>query len=153
MKQQLIHTGKLTFVTSLFLILVNSDSSAQMSAKELVKKAKTEIENLPPEKANAELSGGNVVLVDIRETEELTQGKIAGAVHAPRGMLELYTDPTLPYYKPEFNKEKRIILYCTSSGRSALAVQTLKSIGYTNVAHIDGGLKAWKAAGLPVSDK
>jgi rhodanese-related sulfurtransferase len=63
-------------------------------------------------------------------------------------MLEFYADASLSYYKPEFNKEKRIILYCASSGRSALAVKTLKEMGYTNVAHIDGGLKAREAAGL-----
>lgn len=64
-------------------------------------------------------------------------------------MLEFYADPSLPYHKPEFDKNKRIILYCASGGRSALAVQTLKEMGYTNVAHIDGGFKAWQAASLP----
>lgn len=117
----------------------------------MVKAAKQEIENLAPQQAMNEITKGNVTVIDIREPGEIIQtGKIPGSVNAPRGMLEFYADPTLPYHKPEFNKEKRIILYCASSGRSALAVKTLKEMGYTNVAHINGGLKAWEAAGLPV---
>ncbi len=120
------------------------------SAAELVKEAKQQIENLTPQQVSQELSGGNVVLIDIREAEELKQnGKIAQSVHASRGMLEFYADPSLPYYKPEFDKSKRIILQCASGGRSALAAVTLQQMGYENVAHLDGGLKAWKEAGLP----
>lgn len=119
-------------------------------ASELVKEAKQEIENLTPLQVNDELSNGEVVLIDIRESEELTRdGKISGSIHAPRGMLEFYADPTLPYHKKEFDKQKRIILHCASGGRSALATQTLKKMGYTNVAHMDGGIKAWKESGLP----
>lgn len=134
----------------LCFVFTQQELSAQKSATEMVKEAKKNIENLPVQKAAEEIARGNVVLIDIREADELKQGKIAGAIHAPRGMLEFYADPTLPYYKAEFKKDARIILYCTSSGRSSLAVQTLKNMGYSNVAHIDGGLKAWKEAGLPV---
>lgn len=130
---------------------ITNQIMAQKSASEMVKSAKQEIENLSPQQAQKEISDGGVTLIDVREPGEITQnGKIAGSVNAPRGMLEFYADPTLPYHKPEFNKEKRIILYCASSGRSALAVKTLKEMGYKNVAHIDGGLKAWVDAGLPV---
>jgi rhodanese-related sulfurtransferase len=80
----------------------------------------------------------------------LKNGKIPGAVNAPRGMLEFYADSTLPYYRPEFDKHKRIILHCASGGRSALAVKTLKEMGYENIAHLDGGLKAWVEAGMDV---
>ena len=132
-------------------MLLHFSSHAQKSAMDMVKEAKKDIENLSPEKAQAELSKGNVVLIDIREADELkSNGKIAGSTHAPRGMLEFYADSSLPYHKPEFDKNKRIILYCASSGRSALAVQTLRNMGFTNVAHIEGGFKAWKTAGLPV---
>lgn len=121
------------------------------SATDLVKEAKQEIENLSPAQVQQELSNGNTVLIDIRESEELAQnGKIEGSVHAPRGMIEFYADPSLPYHKPDFDKNKRIILQCASGGRSALATQTLKQMGYHNVAHLEGGLKAWKEAGLPV---
>lgn len=119
------------------------------SATDLVKHAKSEIENLTPQRASEELSNGGVVLIDVREGEEFRQGHIPEAVHASRGMLEFYADPTLPYHKPEFDKTRRLILYCASGGRSALAVQTLEDMGYNNVAHIDGGFKAWEAANMP----
>lgn len=123
----------------------------QKSATEMVKAAKQEIENLLPEQAHAEIAKGNVNVIDIREPEEINQnGKIGGSINAPRGLLEFYADSSLPYHKSEFNKERRIILYCASSGRSALAAKTLKEMGYDNVAHIDGGINAWKAAGLSV---
>jgi len=121
------------------------------SAIDLVKEAKQQIENLTPSQVAEELEKGNVTLIDIREGEELTQnGRISGSVHASRGMLEFYADPSLPYHKKEFDKEKRIILHCASGGRSALATATLKQMGYENVAHLDGGIKAWKEAGMPV---
>ncbi|MBK8140010.1 MAG: rhodanese-like domain-containing protein [Chitinophagaceae bacterium] len=107
------------------------------------------MENLTPQQVKQELLSG-ATLIDIRESDELKNGKIAGSTHAPRGMLEFYAGESLPYHKPQFDKSKRIILYCATSGRSALAVKTLKQLGYTNVAHLDGGLKAWKEAGLDV---
>ncbi|WP_407524444.1 rhodanese-like domain-containing protein [Lacibacter sp. MH-610] len=120
------------------------------SAAELVKEAKQQIENLTPQQVVEELSKGNVLLVDIRDAEELKQnGKIAHSLHASRGMLEFYADASMPYHKPEFDKSRRIILHCASGGRSALAAVTLKEMGYEQVAHMDGGLKAWKEAGLP----
>lgn len=126
---------------------------ATKSATDLVKEAKQQIENLTPSQVKEELEKGNVTLIDIRENEELKQnGKIPGSVQASRGMLEFYADPSLPYHKPEFNKDNRIILHCASGGRSALATATLKQMGYENVAHLDGGFKAWKEAGLPVTE-
>ena len=119
---------------------------------DLVKHAKGGIENLTPDQAKQELANENVVLVDVREADEYRQGCIAGAIHASRGMLEFYADSTLPYHKAEFDKAKRLILYCASGGRSALAVETLEDMGYVNVAHIDGGIKAWQAANLPISN-
>ena len=122
---------------------------AAKSAMELVKEAKSQVENLSPQQVQEELSKGNATIIDIRESEELQNGKIAGSVHAPRGMLEFYADASLPYHKPEFDKSKRIILHCASGGRSALAAATLKQMGYENVAHLDGGFKGWKEAGMP----
>ncbi len=124
-----------------------------MSAKtagDFVKEAKAEIENLSPEEVKAELDEGNATLIDIRESEELKEnGKIPGSAHAPRGMLEWYADETQPnYHKAEFDKNKRLILHCAGGGRSALAVKTLKEMGYEDVAHLDGGIRAWKDAGL-----
>lgn len=122
------------------------------SASELVSAARKEIENLLPEKAYGELISGEVTLIDVREPEEYAHEKIAGAINAPRGMLEFYADPSAPYYKPVFTWGSRLILCCASGGRSALAAQTLKKMGYQNIAHIDGGIKAWKAADLPMLD-
>ena len=123
------------------------------SAADLVKEAKAQIDNLPPAQVQEELSKGNATLIDIREAEELvTNGRIEGSVLAPRGMLEFYADETLPYHKPEFDRNKKLILHCASGGRSALAAATLKQMGYTDVCHLDGGIKAWKEAGLPVQN-
>ncbi|MBS1669147.1 MAG: rhodanese-like domain-containing protein [Bacteroidetes bacterium] len=128
------------------------NGTSQKSATDLVKEAKQEIENLTPLQVQQELASGDAVLIDFREVEELVQnGKIAGSVHTARGMIEFYADASLPYHRPEFNSDERIILHCASGGRSALAAQRLKKMGYHKVAHLDGGIKAWKEAGLPVS--
>ena len=145
---QLVLTSAMIFISSLLIAQTNPKHK---SAIDLVKEAKQQIENLTPQQVQEELSKGNVTLIDLRESEELKQnGRIAGSVHAPRGMLEFYADPSLPYHKPAFNKNNRIILHCASGGRSALAVVTLKQMGYENIAHLDGGFKAWKESGKPV---
>ncbi len=124
---------------------------AQKSAAQLVAEAKQRVSNLGVEQVAAEMAGGDAVLVDLREPEERAQqGSIPGAVHAPRGMLEFYADPTSAYHRPEFAPDRRVILHCASGGRSALAADTLQQMGYTNVAHLDGGIRAWKEAGQPV---
>lgn len=120
------------------------------TATQLVQQAKADIENLTPDQVQAELAGGDVLLVDVRDAPEREAGVIPGAVHASRGMLEFYADPASPYHKPEFDPTKRVILHCASGGRSALAVHALRELGYANVAHLDGGFKAWQAAGKPV---
>ena len=123
------------------------------TATDLVKEAKHKIEGLSPEQVSNELLNENTILIDIRESEELKQnGKIQGSVHAPRGMLEFYADETLPYYKTEFNKNNRLILHCASGGRSALATATLQEMGFKNIAHLDGGIKAWKESGMEIVD-
>lgn len=120
------------------------------SAMDLVKEAKAQVENLMPEQVAKELDSGDAVLVDLREPQELeATGMIPGAVHAPRGMLEFYADPSLPYHREEFEPDRRIIVHCASGGRSALAAKTLQEMGYTNVAHLDGGIKAWQEEGRP----
>jgi rhodanese-related sulfurtransferase len=119
------------------------------TAAELVAEAKANVENLTPDQVAQEIEQG-AVLIDLREPNELTEnGKIPGAVHAPRGMLEFYADPSSAYHRAEFDPGKRVILHCASGGRSALAAGMLKQLGYENVAHMDGGINAWKAAGKP----
>jgi rhodanese-related sulfurtransferase len=119
------------------------------SAMEMVAEAKREVENLSPDQVEAEMKNG-ATLVDLRDTAELqAKGTIPGSVHVPRGMLEFHADPTTPYHKQEMDPSKRVILHCQSGGRSALAAKTLKELGYTNVAHLEGGMNAWTAAGKP----
>lgn len=118
------------------------------SAKDLVTNAKQNIENLTPAQFAEEMRSRGVLLVDVREPSELEQhGLIAGAVHAPRGMLEFHADPTSPYHNKEFEPSRRVLLYCASGGRSALAAESLQRMGYARVAHLDGGFNGWKEAG------
>lgn len=121
------------------------------SASELVAEAKTKVEILDVNAVEAEIALGKAVLIDLRETEELTAtGRIPGSIHVPRGMLEFRADPTSPYHQDPIDPSKRIILHCASGGRSALAATTLQAMGYSDVAHLDGGFTAWKSAGKPV---
>jgi len=108
------------------------------------------IENLSPDQVAAELQSGTATLIDLREANERAKGRIAAAYHVPRGMLEFYADPSSPYHREEFDPDGRLILVCASGGRSALAAETLQQMGYRRVAHLDGGLNAWVAQGLPV---
>ncbi len=125
----------------------------QKTAVELVTEAKGRVENLTPQQVATELEGGGATLIDIREDDErLQNGAIPNAVRAPRGMLEFWADPTSPYHREEFDPARRTILYCASGGRSALAADTLQRMGYTNVAHLDGGIKAWKEGDNPVEE-
>lgn len=120
------------------------------SVGELVAAAKQQVENLGPDEVERELAEGAVV-VDLREPEELeAAGRIPGAVHIPRGMLEFRADPSTPYHHEALDPSKRVILHCAAGGRSALAAVTLKEMGYEDVAHLDGGITAWKDAGKPV---
>jgi rhodanese-related sulfurtransferase len=120
------------------------------AAADMVAEAKARIQNLDPDTVEREVSDGGAVLVDIRDAPELdADGRIPGAVHIPRGMLEFRADTTSPYHQAPLDPSARVILHCASGGRSALAAQTLQEMGYGDVAHLDGGIQAWKAAGKP----
>lgn len=122
------------------------------TAKELVAKAKAGIRNLTAIEVQAHLMQGVVTLVDVREREEQQEhGVIAGSFHAPRGLLEFWADPESPLHRPELDPSDPIIVYCAAGSRSALAVEALERLGYAEVAHLDGGIAAWKQAGLPVA--
>jgi rhodanese-related sulfurtransferase len=120
------------------------------TASQLVAEAKAAIDNLTPEQVQAELANG-AVLVDVRDAGERAGGVIPGAIHASRGMLEFYADPASPLHLPQLDPGRRVILHCASGGRSALSAMTLRQLGYGNVAHLDGGFKAWAAAGKPIA--
>lgn len=118
------------------------------TAADLVAEAKLRIENLDPDAVENELQNSDAVLVDIRDAPELEDnGRIPGAVHIPRGMLEFRADTTSPLHQPPLDPSTRVILHCASGGRSALAAQTLQEMGYEHVSHLDGGIRAWKEAG------
>jgi rhodanese-related sulfurtransferase len=123
-------------------------SPATRTVAQMIAEARQTVEHLTPEQVAAELSRGDAVLVDLRDAgERADNGAIAGSMHAPRGMLEFYADPSSAYHRAEFDPSRRTILYCASGGRSALAAQTLRGLGYANVAHLDGGIKGWIASG------
>ncbi|HEX7038878.1 MAG TPA: rhodanese-like domain-containing protein [Trueperaceae bacterium] len=117
---------------------------------ELVNRAKEEVENLSPSAVARELGRGDVVIVDIREPHETRQGMIPGAIRAPRGMLEFNADPTTQYHIAALQPDRRVILYCSAGSRSALGAKALKELGYRDVAHLEGGFRAWQAEGREV---
>jgi rhodanese-related sulfurtransferase len=119
--------------------------------KALVDAAEREIETLSTEDAIKLAGDSGVQLVDIRDIRELQRdGKVPGAFHCPRGMLEFWLDPESPYYKPVFGQDKKYVFFCAGGLRSALAAQTAQRMGLKPVAHIKGGFGAWKKLGGPV---
>jgi rhodanese-related sulfurtransferase len=130
---------------------MGQEAAMAKTAADLVAEAKQRVQNLTVEQTAEEFERGDALFVDLREPSEREEhGAIPGAVHAPRGMLEFWADPTSSYYRAEFDPNRRIILHCAGGGRSALAADTLQHMGYANVAHLDGGFNAWKAAEQPV---
>lgn len=121
--------------------------------KTLVAEAGERITTIPAHEGLALLDDDDVLLVDIRDPRELErEGTIPGAFHAPRGMLEFWVDPASPYYKPALDDGRRLVLYCGSAWRSALAAAALVGMGRDDVAHLEGGFSAWKKAGYPTID-
>jgi len=91
------------------------------------------------------------ILIDLRDVRELQKmGIVPRAFHAPRGMLEFWVDPDSPYHKPVFRTDKKLVLFCASGLRSALAARTLQDMGMDNVLDMEGGFTEWKMQDLPV---
>ena len=91
------------------------------------------------------------ILIDLLDVRELQRmGTVPNAFHAPRGMLEFWVDPDSPYHKPVFRTNKKLVMFCASGLRSALAVRTLKEMGMDNVLDMEGGFTEWKMQDLPV---
>lgn len=119
--------------------------------KQLVADANKEIETVGAADAIKLKDDPNVVLVDLRDVRELARdGRVPGAFHAPRGMLEFWVDPESPYHKDIFASGKRFVFFCAGGLRSALATQAVQQMGLEPVCHIEGGFRAWKEAGGPV---
>ena len=118
----------------------------------LVDEAMAQVITYSVDQVRERLNDSKVQIVDIRDPRELEkEGTLPGALLAPRGMLEFWVDPASPYFKSIFADEsKEFILFCGAGWRSALATKTLRDMGMTNVAHIDGGFTAWKKADAPM---
>jgi rhodanese-related sulfurtransferase len=116
--------------------------------KELVALAEAEVETITATQAMMAAADPAVVFIDLRDVRELwREGKIPGAVHVPRGMLEFWIDPESPYHKPLFTENKRFVFYCNLGWRSALGTQVAQAMGLVDVCHIGGGFCAWCEAG------
>jgi rhodanese-related sulfurtransferase len=116
----------------------------------LVDAAEREVETLSVAEALKLHGRDDVVFVDLRDIRELNrEGRMPGAFHCPRGMLEFWLDPQSPYHKPIFAQDKRFLFFCNGGWRSALAAQTAQRMGLAPVAHVAGGFSAWKKAGGP----
>lgn len=125
----------------------------KVTHKDLIEAAEREITTLDVQQAAALLEAEDTLFVDLRDPRELTrEGKIPGAFHAPRGMLEFWVDPTSPYYKEQFGSGKRLVFYCQSGWRSALATKAVQDMGLPNTCHIGGGFRAWKDSGAAVEE-
>jgi len=118
------------------------------SVKEMLAEANAAVPRLDPGEVRNRMSRADVLIVDVRDASELASGgKLKGAVHVPRGMLEFRADPDSPYYNPAFQKDKTVLVYCASGGRSALSGKTLKDFGYRSVFNA-GGFKELADAGV-----
>ena len=116
------------------------------SVKQMLETANAAVPKITPDQASDMIKKGNTLVVDVRDAPEVSaSGKIAGAVNVSRGMLEFRADPDSPYHDKNFVKEKIVILYCASGGRSALAGKVLKDMGYDKVYNV-GGFKDWTGA-------
>lgn len=125
----------------------------KVSVKQLVDNAMREIDTITVEQAKTVLDDENTVIVDIRDIRELNrEGKIPGAMHAPRGMLEFWVDPESEYHRDVFSSGKKFVLYCAKSHRSALATQALQNMGLEPICHIGGGFEAWVKADMPIEE-
>jgi rhodanese-related sulfurtransferase len=119
--------------------------------KALLAEAEAAIETLDVAAVKGLLGGSDVVLIDLRDPRELErEGRMPGAFHCTRGMLEFWIDPESPYAKPVFQEDKKFVFFCAGGWRSALAAKTAHDMGLKPVAHMAGGFGAWKKEGGPV---
>ena len=117
------------------------------TVKDMLAAANAAVPKITPDEARALLTQGKALVVDVRDAPEVEKtGKIAGAVHVSRGMLEFRADPASPYHDKTFSKDRTVTVYCASGGRSALAGKTLKDLGYTDVRNL-GAFKDWAESG------
>ena len=119
--------------------------------KTLLDEANREVEAIKAPDLIASAKDENILIVDLRDPREIErEGRIPGAFHCPRGMLEFWLDPESPYAKPAFQQDKKFVFHCAGGLRSVLAAKTAQDMGLKPVAHIGGGFAAWRDAGGPV---
>ena len=117
------------------------------TVKQLLESANAAVPRLTPAEAREMMAKGNTLVLDVRDAPELAQsGKVAGALHVSRGMLEFRADPDSPYHDKNFSRDKTVIVYCASGGRSALSGKLLKDMGYAHVYNL-GAFKDWAESG------
>jgi rhodanese-related sulfurtransferase len=118
-----------------------------ISVKQMLEAANAAVTKITPGQAKEMIGKGNALVLDVRDAPEVEKsGKIHGALNVSRGMLEFRADPESPYHDKAFAKDKPVILYCASGGRSALAGKVLRDMGYSHVYNV-GGFKDWVDAG------
>ena len=117
------------------------------SVKQMMEAANAAVPRITPAQSQDMLAKGSALIVDVRDAPEVeNSGKVAGSLHISRGMLEFRADPGSPYHDKNFTKDKTIIVYCASGGRSALSGKALKDLGYEQVYNL-GAFKDWVEAG------
>ncbi len=132
----------------------SDNAQPRQTVANLVAIADREVGSITPEQAQALIGADTIQFIDVRDVRELAKtGRIPGARHCPRGMLEFWIDPESKYHKPLFGEDKRFVFYCAGGWRSALAAQTAKQMGLTDVTHMSGGMTAWLEDGRPVEDE
>src|SRR5579883_1811094 len=129
------------------LLSMTQEVKMPLSVKQMMEAANAAVPKITPEKAREMIAMGNTLVVDVRDgTEVAASGKVAGAVHVSRGLLEFRADPEAPTHDKNFTRDKTVLLYCASGGRAALAGKLLKDMGYADVYNM-GGFKDWADSG------
>ena len=117
----------------------------------MVSEANEQVEEISVANALRLVKQENILFIDVRDIREVAKtGRVLGARHVPRGMLEMWIDPETPYHREFFAEDRKFIFYCASAWRSALAAKTAQDMGLTPVAHLEGGINAWIDAGGPI---
>ena len=118
---------------------------------QMVSEANEQVEEISVANALRLVKHENILFIDVRDIREVAKtGRVPGARHVPRGMLEMWIDPETPYHREFFAEDRKFIFYCASAWRSALAAKTAQDMGLTPVAHLEGGINAWIDAGGPI---
>ena len=118
---------------------------------QMVSEANEQVEEISVANALRLVKQENTLFIDVRDIREVAKtGRVLGARHVPRGMLEMWIDPETPYHREFFAEDRKFIFYCASAWRSALAAKTAQDMGLTPVAHLEGGINAWIDAGGPI---